>query len=373
MKNAVAAVGVILLFALPNAQSCQYALYGDINSDCKIDFFDFAQLAKQWFNSCDGPNWCNFADIDRNGDVGLGDLLAIGHHWLIDCNLTPGDIACEPITVFNYAIASRGPLLMSGRASVEGFHDHNEANIYIEASNTTGDALSMLGYASIAGDVDIASPYAEVSIYSNASIGGIIGADAISHIHMGIPYSAFPTPDPSVFESYATNIVDHNTNIGNTATFKNIRIHAGTNPRFINKEFKGVIFIEQPNRVTFTGNTEIEGVIVTNESFEDSSGSNAITFAGSVNMTVPTDRIQYGNLVDLIGTAILAPGFTVDFGYPFTMHGTIAANGININGNAGGTVRGSIINYSNDSMAISGLTHVIFDHSNLPKRPAGFR
>ena len=42
---------------------CGYVLAGDMNDDCKVDFRDFAVMAK---------------------------------NWLIDCGLTPEDLACVP-------------------------------------------------------------------------------------------------------------------------------------------------------------------------------------------------------------------------------------------------------------------------------------
>jgi DNA-binding beta-propeller fold protein YncE len=42
---------------------CQYVLAGDLNDDCRVDFFDFAAMAA---------------------------------NWLVDCDLTPGDPACLP-------------------------------------------------------------------------------------------------------------------------------------------------------------------------------------------------------------------------------------------------------------------------------------
>jgi lysophospholipase L1-like esterase len=45
------------------ALQCQYALYGDINGDCRVDFYDFAELAS---------------------------------NWLIDCNTDPGNPQCAP-------------------------------------------------------------------------------------------------------------------------------------------------------------------------------------------------------------------------------------------------------------------------------------
>jgi hypothetical protein len=44
-----------------SADVCQYVLFGDVNSDCKVDFYDFALMAA---------------------------------NWLIDCNINPADPAC---------------------------------------------------------------------------------------------------------------------------------------------------------------------------------------------------------------------------------------------------------------------------------------
>jgi predicted RNase H-related nuclease YkuK (DUF458 family) len=46
-----------------SADVCQYVLLGDVNSDCKVDFYDFALMAA---------------------------------NWLIDCNINPSDPACIP-------------------------------------------------------------------------------------------------------------------------------------------------------------------------------------------------------------------------------------------------------------------------------------
>jgi hypothetical protein len=32
---------------------CQYVLAGDLNDDCKVDFYDFAKMAENWLIDCD--------------------------------------------------------------------------------------------------------------------------------------------------------------------------------------------------------------------------------------------------------------------------------------------------------------------------------
>ena len=73
---------------------CPYILQGDINYDCIVDFYDYALLANEWFNSCSGPYWCDEGDIDQNESVDLIDLGLLTQNWLIDCQQTPSDPCC---------------------------------------------------------------------------------------------------------------------------------------------------------------------------------------------------------------------------------------------------------------------------------------
>ncbi|MHC4115379.1 MAG: hypothetical protein ACYSSL_08700, partial [Planctomycetota bacterium] len=55
----------------------------DLNSDEKINFIDFAIFALQWdADDCNNPNWCDGADLDRNGNVDYNDLGLFVEYWL---------------------------------------------------------------------------------------------------------------------------------------------------------------------------------------------------------------------------------------------------------------------------------------------------
>jgi hypothetical protein len=43
---------------------------------------DFAILARNWLDQCAYPNWCEGADLDISGTVGLDDLLIFTQSWL---------------------------------------------------------------------------------------------------------------------------------------------------------------------------------------------------------------------------------------------------------------------------------------------------
>ncbi len=82
---------------------------------------------------------------------------------------------------------------------------------------------------------------------------------------------------------------------------------------------------------------------------------------------------QFEGLHDQTGTFIMAPGFQVSFTGSFTsLSGAIAGNGIEFSGNAGGTINGSIINYSNEGVTLTGDSDLQFNRSGLTEVPAGF-
>ena len=82
---------------------------------------------------------------------------------------------------------------------------------------------------------------------------------------------------------------------------------------------------------------------------------------------------QFTGLHDETGTFVIAPGFHVSFGGSFTtLSGAIAANGIEFFGNAGGIIKGSIINYSDTPMTLSGNSDLLFNRSGIDSVPAGF-
>ena len=69
----------------------------------------------------------------------------------------------------------------------------------------------------------------------------------------------------------------------------------------------------------------------------------------------------------------MAPGFHLSFGGSFnTLNGAIAGNGIEFFGNAGGTIEGSVINYSDEDMTLSGNSDLLFNRSGTVEIPAGF-
>lgn len=279
--------------------------------------------------------------------------------------------------VFDFGVASRGPVSLSGNVELEGVNLQVESNAYIESLNTLL-SLSIIGNSHIAGNVKIVNPLAMVHLQGGkAGIGGETGAAAMNHVQIGVAPCEFPEMDPTTFIPYATRILTAADSTSANATYENLKIPAGMNPSFSgNVVLKGVVFIEAPNVVTFSGGVNITGVIVTNGDPTDNSATNKLKFTGNVTghpITQLPQESKFAGLHSQIGTFIMAPGFQVGFGGSFsTLSGAIAANGIELWGNAGGTINGSIVNYSDAPMTLQGNTDLYFNRSGLTEVPAGF-
>ncbi|MFQ6036491.1 MAG: pilus assembly PilX N-terminal domain-containing protein, partial [Sedimentisphaerales bacterium] len=280
--------------------------------------------------------------------------------------------------IFDYGLATKGPLHINGNPSLTGINDPQEASIYIE-SHSDDLALIIKGNTNIAGDISIVNPNAQVNLQGNVSIGGETGQAAIdNHIFTGVDSTEFPTPDPEYFRDYATgDIIDSSTDTSSNMTITNAIVLAGADPVFAgNVEINGIMFIESPNRVRFAGNLTITGLIVADGDVNLPSPQNELIFRGNVH-TYPVSQLpeqpQFEQLRQETGSLILAPGFSASFGGNFsTLEGIIAANGVELFGNANGTIKGTVINYSDTPMVLRGNVNLQFDRSDSVEVPAGF-
>ena len=280
-------------------------------------------------------------------------------------------------SVFDFGVASRGPVQLSGNVQLTGYNVSVEADVYIESPNNNL-ALSIIGNSQIAGNVNIVNPNGTVVLQGGqAGIGGETGQAAITnHVRTGVPPTDFPVPNPGHFEQYVDSVVQTGADLDNEI-FENVRIAAGVNPKFTGSTIlRGIVYIESPNVVTFGGNVEITGIIAGDGSWTDNSGTNKVVFLGTVDSR-PVSELsgdsKFDGLRDETGTFLMAPGFAAMFGGGFeTLNGAIAANGITFFGNAGGTVGGSVINYSDRPMTVSGNSDLCFNRSGITEVPAGF-
>jgi hypothetical protein len=278
--------------------------------------------------------------------------------------------------VFDYGIATRSAVQITGNASVSGANDPSEAHIF-SATYSTQEAFRLTGNAHLDGDIYAANPDAYVTLTGNITVGGATGAAIQNHIHIGAGDLEFPEVDPTVFEPFATNIVDSKTPTTGNLTFTNIRIRANTNPTFTgNTTLQGVIFIEVPNQVKFTGNMNLTGVIVTQDAGDNAYTSNTLRFTGNTTfrgVELLPDTPEFSQLRQMPGASLLAPGFGVTFTGNFgAVGGCLAADAFTWTGNASGTIYGPIINYGDSTFTLTGNSRITIDRSTHPQDPPGF-
>lgn len=273
--------------------------------------------------------------------------------------------------LFGYGIATRGKVILNGNARVRSANAaHPEWADVVAGTYSDPQAVSITGNCTLDGDISTSNPDSTVSIIGNPNIGGTSDPDEIfsEHVHIGVGPLELPEVDPTVFEPYATNTVNRQTNTNGNRTFENIRIAAGTNPTFSgNITIRGVVYVEQPNRVTFSGNLNMTGVIVTEDAGDGNHDSNYLDFAGNVSFqgveSLP-NQPQFSALRQKPGSAILAPGFGLTFRGNFgVVNGAMAADAYTLVGNAGGTVYGPVFCYSDTPFSLVGNSNITIDHS----------
>lgn len=293
---------------------------------------------------------------------------------------------------FNYGVASRSRIELSGQAAILGKSTMQEASVLSTKRTDDGGpavklepVLSMDGKPIIHGDVFLTDPTAVVEVDKNCEIAGVSGSNPAiyNHIHWDAGDVEFPQPDPTVFEPFATHTLTaaeiQSINNSTVKTWKNIRIPANSNPTFASDTtLQGVIYIEQPNKISFAGKVNVTGVIVTQDAGQDNYDANNIKFSGQVNasgLASLPDTPEWATLRQMDGTFLLAPGFSADFSGQFgTVSGTMAAECFRFSGQAEGNIKGSVLNYSQDvDFVMSGQGKIVIDRSNMPEQPAGFR
>ena len=270
-------------------------------------------------------------------------------------------------SAFSYGIASLGPIILSGNAEILGKNALTDASI---VSTSEGTAVSIDGSAVIDGDISSVGSESTVVISGTPTIAGSQDPEVMAqHVHFGVEPPVFPTVDTSIFKPLATSVIDDTTDTSTSgAVFSNVVIKAGTNPTFSSDvTLNGVVYIEAPNIVTFSSKVTLNGLVATDDSNEPIS-SCKISFSGQVEaygVEVLPDTTEFQAVKALTGTFIAAPGFDVSFAGQFaTVNGTIAADKLSFSGQAEGTVEGSVIGLSSESVSIDGHVSICIDRED---------
>jgi hypothetical protein len=229
----------------------------------------------------------------------------------------------------------------------------------------------MSGPSEISGDVYITHPAATTSIGAGCSIGGTTDPVLrLNHIHRIPTVPEFPTVDTEVFRPFVTNTYNFAT--GNR--LRNCLIPRNANPTFSSgATVDGILFVETPNVITFSGDCTIRGVIVSQTPYTGDHTTNVMRFSGQVtSFDASTLDPTFGDIRDFIGSSIIAPGFHVQFsgGYA-AISGTIASSKLSFSGRAGGNITGHILGVSNQALTVSGNSELFLQQPATSQWPAG--
>lgn len=285
--------------------------------------------------------------------------------------------------IFDYGVASKSVITMAGNAKITGVAGAlSRGSVLTTTSNPA--PLTMTGGPSISGDFSYTNA-SGTNIYANGTIGGYGASSSqfANHVHSGVTAPEFPDVDTSAFVPYVPSAtaptgaqVIAADPPSNRKSFSNIRIKANANPHFAaNSVFTGVIYIETPNQVTFSGGATIQGVIAVQNNPTGNSTTNTITFSGNVTHqgveTLP-DSGAFAGLPKLTGSFLLAPKFDVIMkGNNNQVGGSIVSGKLDISGNAGANVNGTVINLEDTGVNLTGSADIIISSTGTTNYPTG--
>jgi len=276
--------------------------------------------------------------------------------------------------IFNYGVATKGALQFPQNPTLRGAVENWEADIYVESAGSI-TAIEVGGNTNFDGNIDIGNALATVDFHGDVNIAGQHGQPAIdNHITFGADPVEFPVPETEPFFDYATGpVINKTTNLSSSMTLVNAVIAAGTNPTFLgNATIQGILFIKQPNQVTFTRNVSLQGIIVA-DGDANQPGTNQVSFAGNFASGPYPPGTQFDEIRKEIGSSILAPGFGVSFTGNFSsVNGVMVASSLYFSSNASAVVKGTMISYSPAATRVDGNISMTFDRAAMVEIPAGF-
>ena len=286
------------------------------------------------------------------------------------------DIQPYEFPIFNYGLATKGPLDFPNNPTVTAVNSAWEADMFVESS---GDltAVHVGGNTNFDGEVNIGNASASVDFVGDVQIAGEYGQTAVdNHVHIGMDSPEFPCSDTDRFIPYATGpIIDSSTDLSKGITLTNATIAAGTDPVFGGSvTIEGVLLIESPNKVTFGSNVTLKGIIVADGDVLNSEpSSRRIDFMGNFSSESYPSGSEFDAIRQEEGSSILAPGFYTTFSGNFsTLEGVVAVSGVHFSGNMDAQLKGTIINYSDSATVVEGNSTMNFDREASTKIPAGF-
>jgi len=256
-----------------------------------------------------------------------------------------------PTTVFNFAIASPGKVLMQ-KGSVTSTTGVSSNIASIMSARESSPAISVSG-GIIGGDLNITAP--SLANVTGGSVGGttILAQIINQHTHV-VQQPEFPYVDTTYFRQFAVNTYSSG------STLKNMRIPAGTNPKFTGgATIQGILYVESPNTVEFRGNVNLQGFIVFEN--KNTSAVNVIDMRGNFSQTPLPSGAEFDVLRSIGGISVLAPTTKVVISGSVDSYlmGNVILGGFSNGGSADWTIdKGSIIalDTASDAAVFNGKT-----------------
>lgn len=281
--------------------------------------------------------------------------------------------------IFDFGIASAGEIVTSAPLTVTGATDPTKGSILVATAGAT--AFSNSGNSSsISGDLSYTNAAATNS-YGSMTVDGYSSSNPnfTQHVHAGVTPPTFPTIDSSVFLPYATNTYSGSSSASNPPAFVNTVLPANGNYNFSgNVTIQGVLYIMQPNKVSFSGPVNLQGAIVvdTTNGPQGTSATNYIKFTQTVSATAmaslpATSQFPAGERA-LTDSVILAPNFTVigtnSFG---TVSGSLIAGAWSFSNTFTASIFGSLIQLDDTPMKFTNTATITIQSTGTSYFPAG--
>jgi hypothetical protein len=277
--------------------------------------------------------------------------------------------------IFNYGVATKSAVSMAGNVTITGTTGHPENGSVLSAT-TTAHPLSMTGGPSISGNFAYTNT-AGTNTFGNGTIAGEspTNSDFHNHVLMLNTSPDFPVIDTTVFKQAVTTW-----NAPSGSVWTNVVLPPNYSGNINNVTINGILYVMQPNNLTFRGTTTINGAIVVDGAANGSTyATNSMSFAGSVaskSMSSITDSTVLAQLTTaekgLSGAFLLAPNFSIGFTGNFgTVNGTIVSDKLSFSGNAGGTIKGTIVNLQDSGVSLSGTSDIVIASQGTSNYPSG--
>ncbi len=309
-------------------------------------------------------------------------LVVVGTHAAARCQTSIVlNLVKKQSRVFDYGVASRGAIHVTGSALIEGKNFPQAASVLSASDEPV--AVEVGGSATISGDIYVTGDSDTVVLKGNSlSVGGESNLLKImeNHVHGATDDPQFPPLDLTPFPPLVKRIVDSTTSVSGGQTWNNIRIKAGTNPNFGSQAtFNGIVYVESPNSISFEGGCTLNCIIVTDGGGGGDTSTNRLNFRGSVNapgISALPNTAEFAAVKALGGTLILAPGYNVTFrGSSNNVSGILAADQLSFAGNSSITteLKGTVLGLRDLPMSLSGNATIRINHGDWDGLAAGFR